>query len=367
MKHIPSELLHEVLLRLPVKSLIRFKGVSKSWHSLISDPDFATSHCDKACAPTRKLLLLRSYTFHDVRSIDPDASLLHDSPSAPLDVNFLPAARGVNLVGSCRGLILLEHSKNLYLWNPFTGAHRLMPLSHAASITNSMVFPILCSFVYDPSTLDYSVVLVSYVPSEIHATTLVEVFSFKANTWKKIEATHLNYANGVDDVIRVGSLFNGAIHWVAFCLEKMEYLIVVFDLKEMTFSEISPPNELPWDYRFCELWVLGGFLSLWVVENNTTAIWVMEEYKVQSSWTKTLVVSFDQVPTKCFFPVCTAKNGDIVGSVDNTGLLKCDNEGQVKEQRSYWTDHHEFQVQVIEYTESLLSLPGPPEQAEEDD
>ncbi|KAF5956699.1 hypothetical protein HYC85_003924 [Camellia sinensis] len=39
-----SDLLTEILIRVPAKSLIRFKSVSKQWLSLISDPQFASDH-----------------------------------------------------------------------------------------------------------------------------------------------------------------------------------------------------------------------------------------------------------------------------------------------------------------------------------
>lgn len=38
---IPDELIWEILTRLPVKSLMRFKCVSRSWLSMITDPSFA--------------------------------------------------------------------------------------------------------------------------------------------------------------------------------------------------------------------------------------------------------------------------------------------------------------------------------------
>lgn len=39
-----DELVVEILLRLPVKSLLRFKSVSKAWRAIISDPFFIRSH-----------------------------------------------------------------------------------------------------------------------------------------------------------------------------------------------------------------------------------------------------------------------------------------------------------------------------------
>jgi hypothetical protein len=46
---IPDELVFEILIRLPVKSLVRFKAVSRAWQATISDPFFirAQLECSK--------------------------------------------------------------------------------------------------------------------------------------------------------------------------------------------------------------------------------------------------------------------------------------------------------------------------------
>ncbi|KAM3340851.1 hypothetical protein P3S68_028486 [Capsicum galapagoense] len=44
MSDIPPEVIDEILSRLPVKSLLRFKCVSKSFKSLIDSPKFIQAH-----------------------------------------------------------------------------------------------------------------------------------------------------------------------------------------------------------------------------------------------------------------------------------------------------------------------------------
>jgi F-box interacting protein len=51
---LPDELVTEILLRLPVKSLLRFKSVSKGWRATISDPFFIGSHLRQSASRWRQ-------------------------------------------------------------------------------------------------------------------------------------------------------------------------------------------------------------------------------------------------------------------------------------------------------------------------
>jgi len=95
--------------------------------------------------------------------------------------------------------------------------------------------------------------------------------------------------------------------------------------------------------------------------NDTIEIWVMKEYNVHSSWTKTLVLSIDDISTKQFSPICSTKRGDIIGTEDGWRLVKYNDKGQLIECHSYSDSTHRTEVAL--YTESLLSLPGDNEQA----
>ena len=179
------------------------------------------------------------------------------------------------------------------------------------------------------------------------------------------------YMNDCDEH-RVGSLLNGAIHWLAFRHDVSRNVIIAFDLVERSFSEIPLPNDFEYDFNFCDLWVHGGFLSLCVKDigpGTVTEIWVMEEYKVQSSWTKSIVVPLDDIPTQYFSPVCSTKSGDIFGVDGSAGLVKCNAEGEPLEHRSYIHESEaamNTRMGAAMYTESLLSLPRESEQAKDE-
>lgn len=71
---VPEDVLIDILIALPIKSLLRFRSLSKSWNSVISDKDFISAYLAQA----KPSLLLRrwqnrqeSYSLHlDNESLD---------------------------------------------------------------------------------------------------------------------------------------------------------------------------------------------------------------------------------------------------------------------------------------------------------
>ncbi|XP_020972879.1 uncharacterized protein LOC107629816 [Arachis ipaensis] len=135
-KVLPLELVEKILLWLPVKSLIRFRCVSKKWLSLVSDSRFAKLHYDTAdAAPTNKntRLLYLSSELPEACCVDLEASICGDyALQLPLSCRHF----SLSILGSCRGFILLRihvHGAPLLLWNPVTGSHRSVPYPVADS------------------------------------------------------------------------------------------------------------------------------------------------------------------------------------------------------------------------------------------
>ncbi|PHT77438.1 hypothetical protein T459_20960 [Capsicum annuum] len=127
-KYFPEEILVEILIRLPVKSLVRFRCVSKSWKTLISDEYFKAKHCNHA--KKNKKILIARMLFDDVGIGHWDFSCSYyscclSSPlssARPLQKLGCPSNHnGYNKICCCDGLsLLLCPSGGYLLWNPST-------------------------------------------------------------------------------------------------------------------------------------------------------------------------------------------------------------------------------------------------------
>ncbi|XP_058742002.1 F-box/kelch-repeat protein At3g06240-like [Vicia villosa] len=353
---LPFELIIEILLRLPVKPLLHFRCVCKSWLSLISSNTFATSHFEHA-ATHRRLLIKRSAL--QPLSIDVDSSFHDASACASLSLDFIRSQRCVEVRGCFRGFLCFYNDKHIYLLNPSTGLIKQIPDS---PILLNHRYELLSGFVYYQPTDDYLIVSgFSEYDDPVPRPIKLMIFSLRANKWKPIEvASHLPYMEtSVSEFTpKCGLFLNGSIHWMVHNYEKSKNVIIGFDIKEMTISEIALPDDFILSYSrnhsiYYDLLEVGGLINAWVKDLNTVKIWVMQKYGVHSSWTKIIQFSIDPVLHKSLLDiVCLTKCGDIVGINDVDGLVKLNDKGQLLE--SLLFDGYALVV----YTESLFSLPS---------
>ena len=119
----------EVLTRLPVKHLFRFKCISKSWNSLISS-DFKSNRKLNIIFTHCKSFFSALIHDNDNNKNDDDYGNLHFSNlNHPFKLN--PAHRDtcVSVIDSCNGILLISDSSNetMFLYNPANNDHRLIP------------------------------------------------------------------------------------------------------------------------------------------------------------------------------------------------------------------------------------------------
>ena len=121
-KNLADDVVFDILTRVPVKSLIRFRCVSKSYNSTITSPIFITKHFNfnlnqaKSLSNNHNGYLLYESELRkrcSVVCINSDYTLTHVSSfEIPFD--------GFSRAGFCNGMFLFHkwRSNVLYLWNP---------------------------------------------------------------------------------------------------------------------------------------------------------------------------------------------------------------------------------------------------------
>jgi len=322
-----EDLMMEILLKLPMKSVMRFKCLSKSWFSLISDPQFARTHFDAAAAPTYRLLNLVKDS--EAYSVDIELALCDDSAHAvtniPVPSRFDMYGDSLTVAGSCRGFLLVQCLfTDLVVWNPSTGVQKQI-------FYNNWSPHHLSGIGYDSLDDDFVVVTVTLAVNN----TVVRYFCLRTNCWSFVECS-VRYSQHKLE-LRHGEFLNGALYWMVKSSDNLRCVIIAFDVREKRLLEIPMPNHLAVLPKRSEIYYLkamGEYLALCLVVRNQAPvieIWSMKECKVESFWTKTFVFSSN---FGCFlsliYPICFTKNGEILAFNGNNTLVKISDKGKLK-------------------------------------
>ncbi|XP_057746395.1 F-box protein CPR1-like [Arachis stenosperma] len=353
---LPHDLIHTILLKVPAKNIVRLKCVSKLWYSLISDPHFAELHFQYSPTATNAFI----FTTNCIQAYL--ALFIEDNYGARLKVVYPPFKNKTDfkVLGSCRGYVLLHGNPHfLVVWNPLTGSNKRIPYSHIVSRCKHKGVSLPCKFHlygfgYDASQDDFLVV-VAWQDKDDHYH--FDCVSLRTNSLINLDAA-LPKSLGLMEWQPHGLLLNGAIHWLPLSLKTYRDTILIFDLKERTFSMISAPEQPEMSAcSYSSLALLGGCLALYYPNNDScnTHIWVMKEYKVHSSWT------LYQIPCVNFQPLCLSSNGNIIGrgyiSNDKVDYLIYIVRGDLVKHIKNLPCQLPFHETVTVYTESFLSLP----------
>jgi F-box interacting protein len=305
---IPNEVVIEILSRLPVKSLIRFKCVSRTWRSLISSPHFIAAHLHFALSNTQHppYLLFRHYDGQHKKDCFPlpssgENGVFFAYPSDFIELRYPHKSinQSFTIVGSSNGLLCLNilYNDGYVFWNPSIRKAISLP---DPSIRFSSHGPFLHSlgFGYDPTTDDYKLVRVVYLEPEGTSGVsfdavppLVEIYTLRTSAWRFVTAPGPPY---VVDEWPLSVFINGAVHWLAHTpwnKGAFRNVIVSFDMGDEAFHEMALPESLRGsEHLNVTVAVLDGLLALapcngWWGE-EPYSVWVMKEYGVVESWTK---------------------------------------------------------------------------------
>lgn len=213
-KHLPQDMIDEILFNSPVKSLLRFKSVSKQWRCLISSKYLTKEHLKKSSDLLSRHNLIYSGSARRVGSCSVKSFLDEQNYDECCTVTTsyrddcpFKRGNGSGWVGSCNGLILLIiKSHDFIFWNPSTRQERITPGPPRINNHDSFIY----GFGYDDTTDDYKAVSILFPSSGPPYKT--HMYSLRNSSWKEIGSFENGYPNGWR---YSGTFMNGKLHWLA--------------------------------------------------------------------------------------------------------------------------------------------------------
>ncbi|KAF3951642.1 hypothetical protein CMV_022732 [Castanea mollissima] len=326
---LPPEILLDIIIRLPIKSIITCTSVCKTWKSLIQNPSFISDHLRHSTTKyDHPLLLFRLCSKKVVLGIGGPVWFKDEKEFYALhwdNQNFneynrfddfpfhAQCRRGIfRVVGTCNGLVCLVddfgcYSHNFILWNPCLRKFVQLPKPNIKFRKHLTYIPSF-GFGFDTKTNDYKVVRIMTFrdrdnlgvgESPLKVEVGVEIYSLATGEWKTLTAVP---PTATELYGHPHASISGALHWVAFRRikdDKFLEFVSVLNLEDEVFREIALPklgingNRLP---TFISAY--GNSLALFQkVSMDPLSIWLMEEYGNASSWTK-IVTFVDQGPRR---------------------------------------------------------------------
>uniref|UniRef100_R7WAU0 Uncharacterized protein n=1 Tax=Aegilops tauschii TaxID=37682 RepID=R7WAU0_AEGTA len=295
MAMLPEEMITEVLVRLPVKAILRSRAVCRRWAALVSSEEFCAAKEAAGAGPRavcrRWAVLVSSEEFCAAKdaagsATEPAAKLLFLSRTATLDSTEVRSSDddgGMPLLTlngmrgdsarmtstPCRGLTLLhDPDSGFYVLNATTRAVTMLP-----PCRDKILHSTTTGLGFDARTNECKVVRLftgdSGTPSEAFTRARCEVHTLGGDRWMPISV------EGVPCKFAGAALFGGVCHKlpVVFADGCLHWLIhpkfhfatrpaaavLSFSVADETFSWVRPP---PFDWEGAHLAELDGRLCM---------------------------------------------------------------------------------------------------------
>ncbi|KAK4580964.1 hypothetical protein RGQ29_024569 [Quercus rubra] len=309
-----DDIVFDILTRLPVKSLIRFRCVSKSWYSTITNPIFIATHFKLNEA--KSLSNKNSHNGYLLYTSETEDYSFH----AELRTLVYNRDRTVTEISRCN-----ENNGDhiIYLWNPSIRKFKML----APALMTDPCDSATLGLAYHSQKNDFKILrLVSFLGSlgEPDPLTEAEVYTLSTDSWRKVVSAELSDPNaGLLSHRSPYIFFNGALHCIA--AHKHCSFILSFDINDERFHKIMLPLDFLDVYQ-SYLTVFKGSLAYIIISDYLATggimchLWVMKEYGVAETWTRKCV------PIDWFhhFHGCT-DNGELL--IENAmGLISIDPE-----------------------------------------
>uniref|UniRef100_A0A2N9H1Z7 F-box domain-containing protein n=1 Tax=Fagus sylvatica TaxID=28930 RepID=A0A2N9H1Z7_FAGSY len=302
-EHVPDDVVYDILTRMPVKSLIRFRCVSKFCNSIITGPDFVTTHFNLS---NNNINNHNGYLLYTPKGDKELCTVVWNKNRTFNHISRfeIPFSDDYYIDSFCKGLVCLANyddnlSHELYLWNPSIRKFKKLRATRFDGRSQNVVLGLAYRCQYNDFKILRIVCHRRYKRQRVTKTE-AEVYTLSTDSWREVEVS-VESLRGNDigcnfylDHTSPCVFFNGVLHSIAKNIGNDDKFILSFDLNDERFREIM----LPRDYldgisgRFECLAAFKESLAFIVFGEGLVDltgichIWVMREYGVVESWTK---------------------------------------------------------------------------------
>lgn len=271
----PDDVVLQILSRLPVRSIFRFKSVCKLWYRLSSDKYFIQLYNEVSIK--NPMVLLEATELLDVKSI----IVCVDNVRGVSDFSLDFMKDRVKIRASCNGLLCCSSIPNkgyYYVCNPMTRDYKLLPKSRERPVTR--FYPdgeaTLVGLAYNWCTQKFNVVLAGYHRSfgnRADNKFICLIYDSDSKKWRKSISLQDDYFTHMNKNQVV--FLNGSLHW----LTANGSCILVLNLDCDTWRKIQLPFKVIYGSgNRTHLLEFEGFLSVIEISEAWMSIWVLTEY-----------------------------------------------------------------------------------------
>ncbi|CAN4126605.1 unnamed protein product [Withania somnifera] len=310
--HFQENILMDIFSRLPVRSLLRFKCVSKFWETLIDEPYLSRKHLSH----TKNDQKFQNFLFYQLRPEEPIFSIYCvQLTSAQLVANVRELDFPLNDVEPrycevrccCNGLVIISVCENiaecrkLLLWNPLTRESIVLPTPEISM----KGFPCF-GMNFDSASGDYKILKIHQVGNEGRKSP-GEILTLKSGSWRKID-DHPPLIHNVLLGMHSLPFIHGAFHWVGM---SKKYFVLSFNISHEVYAEIPLPDQI-FLSRIVDIGVseLDGMLCAYSKGYHTFKLWVMKDYGLKESWNAIFSIEIPHISTPV--PKYRFANGEVL-------------------------------------------------------
>ncbi|GJR19922.1 F-box domain containing protein [Tanacetum coccineum] len=280
--YIPFEIQSDIIKRLPVKSLVQFRSVSKQWKSFIDNPKFIKNYHTN---PQHHLLVRYNHVPTYTSIIDDNTFPGQKFPlTAPEPLKLLKFTLTLGSVDGLLGFFgLYKETMMVVLWNPSVRKCVGIVTSNVADLQFGYT---RIGFGVSSNTSDPKLVKINVVetPSIYWE---VQVFTLSSRVWRTV---YTGAPFKLCDLMLDHVFIDGVIYW-----RTLGSFIISFDLKSDKFGQVCLPER---SIRIYELRVAKVNESLGLLEHiKESEMWVcgvwMKKDGVNKPFTKMYTIKVE--------------------------------------------------------------------------